>query len=191
MTEKIQIDASRKENRARQVILDEVERCRQESLATLADGELEMRELLLDEPVSVDGFDGSWRAWVLFSGRSDTLWTIYTAEPDPGGSGFVKASLPSVTVQVIDFSKAYYSTTHGKKRIDAIAVEALRLREVLSDNVVRILAVKRDKSPKGWERLIIVVERVPGVNTLRKWTSATGLGELVARVSCYSTKDNS
>jgi translation initiation factor 2-alpha kinase 4 len=185
LTEKIQLDASRKSERARLVHLEEEEKRRQESLSTLADGEMEMRTLTLDEAITVPGHQGSWRTWALFAGRREALWTSYLAEPDGSITepGFVKASLPTLAVQVIDFSASYYSSPQGKKKVDAVATEVIRLREIRSDNVLRILAVKRDKSPKGWERLIVVVERVVEGGRLRTWLPGNGFGEETARVS--------
>jgi len=142
-----------------------------------------MRELVLDEKISLDGCEGSWRRWILFGGRKEPLWTTYTAEPDKiTGSGFVKASLPSLTVQVIDFSQSFYSTAQGRKRIDAVCAEIARLKEIKSDNVVRVYGLKRDRSPKGWERLIVLSERVLEGGRLRSWLPRDGFGEEVARV---------
>lgn len=182
LNEKIQLDTSRKAQRASQAIQDEAERIRQEALSSLQDGELEMRELMLDAPVSVDGYDGAWRNWVLFGGRKETLWTSYTAEADGGDIGYVKASLPTICVKVVDFSAPFYSTAQGRKRVDAVAVEVARLREVNCENVVRIYGVKRDKSPKGWERLIILIEKVEG-GKVKSWLPREGFGEELARVS--------
>ena len=184
LTEKIQLDTSRKEERARQAVLEEAEKRRMESIASLADGELEKRELTFDGDINVDGFDGSWRRWNLFGGQRESLWTTYTAEPDAtGDSGFVKSSLPCSTVQVIDFSSSFYLTAPGRKKVDAIAVEVARLREVNSENVIRVHGVKRDRSPKGWERLIVMVERVPEGGKLRSWLPKEGFDEDLARVS--------
>lgn len=185
LTEKIQLDASRKSERARLVHLEEEEKRRQESLSTLADGEMEMRTLTLDNAITVPGHQGSWRTWALFAGRREALWTTYLAEPDGSIAepGFVKASLPTLAVQVIDFSASYYSSPQGKKKVDAVATEVIRLREIRSDNLLRVFAVKRDKSPKGWERLIVVVERVVEGGRLRTWLPGNGFGEETARVS--------
>lgn len=142
-----------------------------------------MRELVLDEEIGVYGYEGKFTRWLLFGGKQETLWTSYTAEPDTTlNTGFVKASLPTLTVQVVDFSKPFYSTVQGRKKIEAVAVEIARLKEVRSDNVLKVYGVKRDKSPKGWERLIILVERVEGLR-LRSWLPSEGLGEDIARVS--------
>lgn len=184
LTEKIQLDASRKEERTRQAVLDEANRRRLDSIASLTDGELEMRQLSLEEDIKVDGFEGSWKRWILFGGKTEALWTSYLAEPEGSGdSGFVKASLPSLTAQVIDFSKSFYSTPQGRKKVDAVAVEIARLRELKSENVLRVYAVKRDRSPKGWERLIVLVERVVEGGKLRNWLPRAGFGEDIARVS--------
>lgn len=180
LDEKIQLDASKKAEKASRAIQDEAERKRQETLYTIADGELEMRELHMDEYISVDGYEGSWDSWMLFGGKREALWTVYTAEPDGGGVGYVKASLPSIAVQVVDFSTPFYSTPLGKKRVDAVAVELGRLREVQCENIVRIYGVKRDRSPKGWERLIICTEKVEG-GRLKSWLPKEGFGEELAR----------
>lgn len=153
-----------------------------EKLQGLADGELELRELTLREPISVDGFDGSYASWALFAGRREGLWTSYTGEPAGGGPGFVSASTPTVTVQVIDFSTPYYQGAHGRKRIDALVSEVNRIKDVRSPNVVRVYAVQRAKSPKGWERVIIVVERTAEGGRLSTWLPKDGLGEEKAKV---------
>lgn len=187
LTEKIQLDTSQKEERAHQAILSKAEKRRLHSIASLADGELETRQIVLDEDVIVDGFNGSWRSWILFGGQRQALWTSYTAEPDgPGSSNFVKASLPSLTAQVVDFSKPFYSTAQGRKKIEAIAAEVSRLREVRSDNLVRVYGVKRDRSPRGWERLIVLVERVLEGGRLRSWLPKNGFSEEIAKVSYLS-----
>ena len=183
LTNKIQIDASRKAERANQVTLEEAAKRRQASLATLADGELEMRELVLDTPITVDGYDDSFHSWILFGGRREALWTTYTAEPDSGSIGFVRASLPSLSVQVVDFANSYYSTPHGRKRVDAVAVEATRLRDVKSETVVRVYGVKREKGPKGWERLVILTEKVSEGGKMSRWMPKEGFGEETGRVS--------
>ncbi|KAL7420932.1 eukaryotic translation initiation factor 2-alpha kinase [Cryptotrichosporon argae] len=184
LQEKIQLDASRKEERARQAVQEAEERRRQDSLASLADGELEVRDLLLDNPIRVDGYDGAISALSLFGGRKEALWTSYIAEPLVDGGpnpGFVKASLLTLGVVVVDFSHKYYSTLHGRKRVDALTVEVGRLEMVDSDNVQKVYAVKREKSPKGFERLVIVVERAPEGGKLRGWLPKQGLGEETAR----------
>lgn len=180
LNEKIQLDASKKAEKATKAIQDEAERKRQETLYSLADGELELRELHLDETIAVDGFDGEYDSWMLFGGKREAMWTVYTAEPDGGYVGFVKASLPTIAVQVVDFSTPFYSTPLGKKRVDAVAVELCRLKEVTCENIVKIYGVKRDKSPKGWERLIIFTEKVDG-GKLKSWLPKEGFGEELAR----------
>lgn len=176
------MDTSRKAQKASQAVQDEALRKRQETLASLLDGELEMRELVLDSPISIDGYDGQYSNWMLFGGRRQSLWTTYSAEPDGGNVGFVKASLPCIAVQVVDFSTPYYSTAQGKKRVDAVAVEINRLREVKCENVVAVYGVQRDKSPKGWERLIILTEKMES-GKLKDWLPREGFGEVLSRVS--------
>lgn len=182
LNERIQLDTSRKAQKASQAIQDEAQRKRQEALSSLQDGELETRELMLDTPISVDGYDGAWRSWVLFEGKKEPLWTSYTAEADGGDVEYVKASLPTICVKVVDFSAPFYSTPQGRKRVDAVAVEVARLREVNCENIVRIYGVKRDKSPKGWERLIVLTEKVEG-GKVKSWLPREGFGEELARVS--------
>lgn len=181
LNEKILMDANRKEERNRQAQADEAARERQEKLQGLADGEMELRELTLSEPISVDGADGSYSSWALFGGRREALWTSYTAEPAGSGPGFVSSSTPTVTVKVIDFSKPYYQGTHGKKRIDALVSEINRIKDVRSPHVARVYAVQRTKSPKGWERVIIVVERSPEGGRLSTWLPRDGFGEELAK----------
>lgn len=168
-------------------MLEAQQKQRDENVATLADGELEKRELILDSPISVEGHEGEWAAWTCFGGRRDAMWTSYTAEPITTGStaGFVTASPPSVTVQVIDFSKNYYLGTHGQKRIDSVVTEITRVKGVVSEHVARIYAVQRTKSPKGWERLIVVVERVEEGGKLRTWLPKNGFGEETAKVGSF------
>lgn len=115
------------------------------------------------------------------------LWTTYDAEPvvrdgsvDPS---FVRTNLPTIEVQIIDFSKPFYSSDQGVKRIDSLVSEIKRLHEIRSDHVTQVLGVKRGKSPKGWERVIILVEKPRGVLLLRDWLPANGFDEEVAKVS--------
>lgn len=187
MSEKIQLDTSRKKQRREQFALQELERIRQKSLEALDDGELSSRELSLDEPISIEGFEGQWTNWCLYNGRKGMLWTTYDAEPiikdgsmDPH---FVRTNLPTLEVQIIDFSKPFYSSDQGSKRIDSLVSEIKRLHEIKSDHVRRILGVRRDKSPKGWERVIILLERPKGVMLLHDWLPSGGFDEETARVS--------
>lgn len=185
MNEKIMLDATRKQERMRQAQADAEEKQRAEKLSTLADGELEMRELVLEEPISARGHDGQYTKWTLFAGRREPLWTSYTAEPAKLDSSFVTATMPTVTVQVIDFSKSHYHGTHGRKRIDTLINEINRLKDVQSPHVAQVYAVQRGKSPKGWERLIIVVERVAEGGKLKTWLPSDGFGEETAKVSLH------
>lgn len=182
LKEKISLDADRKRQRNRQAQADEEAKERQEKLQGLADGELELREVTLQAPISVDGFDGSYDSWSLFAGSREALWTSYTAEPTGGGPGFVSSKTPTVTVQVIDFSNRYYQGVHGKKRIDALVSEVTRVMDVRSPHVSRVYAVQRAKSPKGWERVIIVVERTSEGGRLSTWLPRDGIGEERAKV---------
>lgn len=141
-----------------------------------------MRELVLDSPISIDGYEGEFSNWILFGGQRESLWTSYTAEPGGGTVGFVKASLPCITVQVVDFSTPFYTTAQGRKRVDAVAVEINRLKDVKCENVVTVYGVKRDRSPKGWERLIILTEKVEG-GKIKHWLPREGFGEELSRVS--------
>lgn len=157
-----------------------------QSIATLEEGDLASRELELNEAISVPGHTGSWRHWILFGGRKETLWTTYMAEPNgegPNDIPFVKSAVPKVAVQVIDFAAAFYSTATGQKRIDSVAQEILRLRDLKSENVMSVYAVKREKSPKGWERLILVTEAVVDGTKLSSWLPKDGFAEMIARVS--------
>lgn len=154
-------------------------------MSTLADGEFEMREITLNEPIAIDGYQGRWARWSVFAGKREQLWTSYTAEPvsvdkEPD---FVKVSTPTVTVQVVDFSNRYYNGAHGQKRIDVLVNELTRIKDVRSPHVARLYAVERTKSPKGWERLIVVVERLPEAGRLRTWLPKDGFGEDQAKVS--------
>lgn len=157
---------------------------RDEQLSGLADGELEDRELILDAPISIDGYVGSWSNWALFGGRREGLWTSYIAEPARSGRDFVKTSTPSVTVLIVDFSRQYYHTGPGKKRIEVMVTEINRLKSVHSAHVAKVYAVHWCKSPKGWERLAVVIERIPDGGKLRAWLPKEGFGEETAKVSC-------
>ncbi|WWC92548.1 uncharacterized protein L201_007507 [Kwoniella dendrophila CBS 6074] len=189
--DQIQLKTIQKKETVDQVKQQQEERRRQESLASLDVGDLESRHLELDESISIQGYEGSWKRWILFGAKKELLWTTYTAEPEQTNNlpnneqhtvnTFVKASSPCVNVQIIDFAAPYYLTAQGIKRIDACTVEALRLKEIRSDHVVRVYAVKRCKSPKGWERLILVTEATSEGGRLRSWIPREGFGESLAR----------
>lgn len=186
LNEKIQLDNSLKKERKERAAQQELEKRRLQSLEALDDGDLSSREITLDQPITVGGFEGKWTSWCLYNGRKGMLWTTYDAEPivkdgsvDPN---FVKTGLPTVEVQVIDFSKPFYSSDQGNKRIDSLVSEIKRLHEVQSDHVTLVHAVKRDKSPRGWERVMIFVERPKGVMLLRDWLPSNGFGEDTAKV---------
>ncbi|WRT70924.1 uncharacterized protein IL334_007923 [Kwoniella shivajii] len=181
--DQIQLKTIQKKETVDQVKQQQEERKRQESLATLDVGDLESRHLELDEAISIDGYEGSWRRWALFGGKRDVLWTTYLAEPerDDETTTFVKAASPCVNIQIVDFAATYYSTPLGIKRIDATTVEALRVKEIRSEHVVRVYAVKRCKSPKGWERLILVTEGLSEGGRLRSWIPREGFGEELAK----------
>ena len=183
MTEKIQLNTSQKQERAQQVALEQAERQRRAALATLAEGELEVRNLTLDAPITVEGYDGSYRTWVLFGGQREALWTRYTAEPQSGPSDFVRTSIPRLHVEVVDFARPYYSSTLGTKKIDGIVGEIKRVMELDSEHVIKVYGVRRDLSPKGWERLMILVERDTEGGKLGSWLPIEGYGEVLASVS--------
>lgn len=189
LNERIQIDASRKEERVRKALIDQEHRQREERVSTLADGEFEMREVVLNDAISIDGYQGKWAKWAVFAGRREQLWTSYTAEPVSSDKepDFVKVSTPIVTIQVVDFSNRYYTGAHGQKRIDVLVNELNRIKDVRSPHVARLFAVERTKSPKGWERLIVVVERLPEAGRLRTWLPKDGFGEDLAKVSCVAS----
>lgn len=110
------------------------------------------------------------------------MWTSYTAEPTRiDTNSFVTASTPTVTVQVIDFSNRHYQGPHGRKRIDILCSEINRLKEVHSDHVRKVYAVHRMKSPKGWERLVIMMERIADGGKLKTWLPHEGFGEETAK----------
>ncbi|OCF45594.1 PEK/GCN2 protein kinase [Kwoniella heveanensis CBS 569] len=185
--DQIQLNTIKKKETVDQVKQQQEERRRQESLALLEAGDLETRDLELDQAISVPGYEGSWKHWILFGGRKDLLWTSYLAEPDRsadrrsnGDSTFVKAASPCVNVQVVEFAAPYYSTVQGIKRIEACATETTRLRDIKSEHVIQVYAVKRDKSPKGWERLIIITEAPVEGGRLRSWIPRDGFGENLA-----------
>ncbi|OCF54570.1 PEK/GCN2 protein kinase [Kwoniella mangroviensis CBS 10435] len=186
--EKIQANMIQKKETVDQVKQQQEERRRQESLATLDVGDLESRLLELDQPISVDGYEGSWIRWILFGGKKEVLWTNYMAEPETArnedqnpNNTFVKASSPCLNIQIIDFAAPYYLTAQGIKRIDACTVEALRVKEIKSEHVLKVYAVKRCKSPKGWERLILMTEATNEGGRLRSWVPREGFGEDLAR----------
>jgi translation initiation factor 2-alpha kinase 4 len=115
------------------------------------------------------------------------LWTTYTAEPVLNESGiesqFVKTSSPTLWAQVIDFSKPFYSTDQGKKKIESLMTEIRRLQIMKSDHVLRIYGVKRDRTPKGGERVIVLIERPTDGGLLKSRLSPNGLDCLTAIVS--------
>lgn len=187
LNEKIQQDTSLKKERKEKAAQQEMERKRQQMLETLDDGDLSSREIALGHPIAIPGYEGKWSNWCLYNGRKGMLWTTYDAEPmvkdgsvDPN---FVKTDLPTVEVQVIDFSKPFYSTEQGKKRVDSLVSEINRLHEIQSEHVTLVHAVTRNKSPKGWERVMIFVERPKGVMLLRDWLPPDGFGEDTSKVS--------
>jgi translation initiation factor 2-alpha kinase 4 len=121
---------------------------------------------------------------MLFSGTKEPLWTSYIAEPidtafDPS---FVKSTLPTICVQVVDFANKFYSTVQGSKKIDSLTGEISRLKDLNSQHVANVLAVKREKSPRGWERILVFVERPPDGTKLGKWLPQDGYEEDMARV---------
>jgi translation initiation factor 2-alpha kinase 4 len=187
LNEKIKLDDSLNKERKQQLARQELEKNRQRSLATLDDGEMASREVNLDQAITVEGYQGSWTSWNLFGGKKEMLWTTYLAEPivrdgsvDPN---FVKTTLPTLWVQVIDFSQPHYSLEQGKKRIESLVTEIQRLQDVSSDHVLKVYAVKRTKSPKDWERLMIFVERPTEGGLLRSRLPKDGLDEETAIVS--------
>nr|XP_019007722.1 PEK/GCN2 protein kinase [Kwoniella pini CBS 10737]OCF46503.1 PEK/GCN2 protein kinase [Kwoniella pini CBS 10737] len=191
--DQIQLKTIQKKETVDQVKQREEERRRQESLATLDVGDLESRYLELDQSISMEGYEGRWKRWILFGGKREVIWTNYSAEPenytlngrtedtDDNKNTFVKAASPCLNVQIVDFAASYYLTPQGVKRIDQCTVEALRVKEIRSDHVLKVYAVKRCKSPKGWERLILVTEATSEGGRLRSWIPREGFGELLAR----------
>ncbi|EAL17471.1 hypothetical protein CNBM1630 [Cryptococcus deneoformans B-3501A] len=194
--DQIQLNTIKKKETANNAKYLEEERRRQESLAMLDIGDLDKRELELDEAIAIDGWEGTWKSWILFGGKRETLWTTYSAEPDRKHNfsqrsdtiSFVRASSPNVTVHIVDFANPYYSTPLGIKRIEACTVEALRAQGTMSEHVVKVYAVKREKSPKGWERLILVTEGLSDSMKLRSWIPKEGFGEDLSKdlVSCIN-----
>ena len=92
------------------------------------------------------------------------------------------ASLDS-TFEVVDFARPYYSSTLGTKKIDGIVGEIKRVMELDSEHVIKVYGVRRDLSPKGWERLMILVERDTEGGKLGSWLPIEGYGEVLASVS--------
>ncbi|WVF67821.1 hypothetical protein IAT40_002582 [Kwoniella sp. CBS 6097] len=185
--DQIQLNTIKKKETVDQVKQQQEEKRRQESLATLEAGDLETRDLELDEAISVPGYDGRWKHWILFGGKKDLLWTSYSAEPDrstdrrtDGHAAYVKAASPCVNVQVIEFAAPYYSTAQGIKRIEACSTEATRLKDIQSEHIIQVYGVKRDRSPKGWERLIVVTEAPVEGGRLRSWIPREGFSESLA-----------
>jgi translation initiation factor 2-alpha kinase 4 len=181
---KIQLDASRKEQRAKQALQSEAEQRRLETIAGLGVGEMELRELVFDSQISVDGYDGSWEMWMLFGGRREGIWTTYLAEPvvPAVAVSFARASLPLLWVQVVDFAAPFYSTAQGIRRIELLVVEIQKVIGVRHRNLATVYAVKREHSPKGWERIVILVEKAEDGGRLKGFLMRGGLGEEVAKV---------
>jgi translation initiation factor 2-alpha kinase 4 len=164
----------------------ELERKRQQSLEQLDDGELASREIILDEAIRIEGHEGSWTTWQLFGGKKEMLWTTYIAEAverdgtiDPN---FVRTTLPTLWAQVIDFSKPFYLTDQGKKKVDSLVTEVRRLQITKSDHVLRVYGVKRDRTPKGGERVIVFVERPLDGGLLKSRLPTNGFDCLTAIV---------
>ena len=184
--EQIKLNESMDKERRLKLVKQELERKRQQSLEQLDDGELATRQIILEAPIRVEGHEGSWNTWNLFGGRKEMLWTTYIAEPieqdgtiDPN---FVRTTLPSLWAQVIDFSKPFYLTDQGKKKVDQLVGDVRRLQTMNSDHVLRVYGVKRDRTPKGGERVIIFVERPMDGGLLKSRLPANGFDCLTAIV---------
>jgi translation initiation factor 2-alpha kinase 4 len=163
LKEQIKLDDSLNKERRLKLAKQELERKRQQSLEQLDDGELASREMILDETIRIEGHEGSWTTWNLFGGRREMLWTTYIAEPiekdgtiDPH---FVRTTVPTLWAQVIDFNRPFYLTDQGKKKVDSLVTEIRRLQIIKSDHILRVYGVKRDRTPKGGERVVVFVER--------------------------------
>jgi translation initiation factor 2-alpha kinase 4 len=187
LKEQIKLDDSLNKERRLKLARQELERKRQQSLEQLDDGELASREIILDEAIRIEGFEGNWTTWNLVGGKKAMLWTTYIAEPvekdgtiDPN---FVRTTLPTLWAQVIDFSKPFYSTDQGKKKVDSLVTEVKRLQITKSNHVLRVYGVKRDRTPKGQERVIVFVERAVDGGFLKSRLPNSGFDCLTAIVS--------
>lgn len=183
------MDENREKERRLRSIKQEQERKRQQSLEQLDDGELASREIILEEPISIEGHEGSWTTWNLFGGRREMLWTTYIAEPvendgtvDPK---FVRTTMPTLWAQVIDFNKPFYLTDQGKKKVDSLVTEVRRLQITKSDHVLRVYGVKRDRTPRGGERVIVLVERPIEGCLLKSRLPNSGFDCLIAIVGLF------
>lgn len=169
----------------------QAERKRLQSLEQLDDGELASREMSLDEAIRLEGWEDGWKTWNLFGGRKGMLWTTYIAEPAVTDGSidqhFVKTSLPTLWAQVIDFSKPFFSTDQGKKKVDSLVTEIRRLQITKSEHVLRVFGVKRDRTPKGAERVIVFVERPVDGGLLKSRLPAKGFDCSTALVSGPAT----
>lgn len=169
----------------------QAERKRLQSLEQLDDGELASREVVLDEAIRVEGWHDSWTTWNLFGGRKEMLWTTYIAEPAVTDGSidqhFVKTSLPTLWAQVIDFSKPFFSTDQGKKKVDSLVTEIRRLQITKSEHILCVYGVKRDRTPKGAERVIVFVERPTDGGLLKSRLPAKGFDCSTALVSDPAT----
>jgi len=187
LKEKIELNDSQNRERRLKLAKQELERKRQQSLEQLDDGELASRDIKLDEPIRIEGHEGSWATWNLFGGRKEMLWTTYIAEPiekdgtiDPN---FVRTTIPTLWAQVIDFNRPFYLTDQGKKKVDSLVTEIRRLQIIKSDHILRVYGVKRDRTPKGGERVVVFVERPVDGGLLKTRLPSSGLDCLTAIVS--------
>jgi translation initiation factor 2-alpha kinase 4 len=191
VNEKLKLEALLNTERKEQLARQETERKRQQSLEQLDDGELASREITLDEAIRLEGWEDSWKTWNLFGGRKEMLWTTYIAEPAVKDGSidqhFVKTSLPNLWAQVIDFSKPFFSTDQGKKKVDSLVTEIRRLQITKSDHILRVYGVKRDRTPKGAERVIVFVERPIDGGLLKSRLPSKGFDCPTALVSNTAT----
>jgi translation initiation factor 2-alpha kinase 4 len=194
---KIELEGSRTIEEQERVKRMEEERERQQALSLLPDGVLTQSTITLDREIEFQW--GSWQTWKLFDGKPELLWTTYVAEPvvsdDSSDTNLVKTRmpliLPTLWAQVVDFSATHYLGDQGRKKIDSLVSEISHLQTIVSENVLKVYAVKRDRSPKGWERVIIFTERPPGAALLESRLPECGFDCLTAVVGGLLTSPES
>jgi hypothetical protein len=115
--------------------------------------------------VIVPGFPGEWPTWLAFGppSRKEPLWTSYDVEgcqtevhstttgarqdstqqrPTSGSQTPYPFDAPVCCLIAVDFAQAYYDTPPGRKKIEKVHEELLKLSAIRHPNVSAILASK-------------------------------------------------
>jgi translation initiation factor 2-alpha kinase 4 len=91
--------------------------------------------------------------WIAYgAGRRDGLWMLYDVEgvvadinggyENDHGITALKRKIPVCSLQVIDFAATYYTTSPGKKRVEAMFSDLENLVAVRHPNLAAVYAVK-------------------------------------------------